>query len=90
MWAAGCIVAEMVLGKPLFRGNSELAMINSIFQLMGTPHQEDYPEIAKMQYYSPLYPKYHPALLSFEGLSPDGEDFLKRTLIVNPTHRMTV
>ena len=90
VWAAGCIVAEMVLGKPLFRGTSELAMINSVFQLMGTPRQEDYPEIAKMQYYSPLYPKYPPAQLSFEGLGSDGEDFLKRALVVNPTNRITV
>jgi hypothetical protein len=55
----------MVLGKPLFRGNSELAMINSIFQLLGTPKQSEYPEITKMQYFSPSYPKYEPAMFNF-------------------------
>jgi len=41
-WAAGCIIAEMVLGKPLFRGNSEVAMIFCIFQLLGTPKTAEY------------------------------------------------
>lgn len=59
-WAAGCMIAEMALGKPLFRGNSELAMIHSIFQLLGTPKLGEYPEISKMQYYSPTFPKFEP------------------------------
>lgn len=90
MWAAGCIVAEMVLGKPLFRGNSELGMIHSIFQLLGTPKQVDYPEIIKMQYYSPTYPKFEPTLHSIEGFTKEGEDFLKKLLVINPKNRFTV
>ena len=42
-WATGCILAEMVLGKPMFQANSELGMITNIFHLLGTPKQADYP-----------------------------------------------
>jgi cyclin-dependent kinase len=90
VWAAGCVIAEMALGKPLFRGNSELAMIHSIFQLMGTPKQADYPDISKMQYYSPTFPKFDPIAFSIDGITKEGEDFLRKLLVVNPKKRLTV
>jgi len=33
----------MVLGKPLFKANSELGMLISIFQLLGTPTLANFP-----------------------------------------------
>lgn len=37
IWAAGCVVAEMLAGKPLFPGTSELDTLFKIFRLFGTP-----------------------------------------------------
>lgn len=53
MWAAGCIVAEVLLGgtRTLFEGGavgSELMLVMSIFQTLGTPDAEKWPEIARM------------------------------------------
>eukprot|EP00934_Nitzschia_sp_Nitz4_P001039 Nitzschia sp. Nitz4//scaffold8_size234185//221329//223783//NITZ4_001305-RA/size234185-snap-gene-0.64-mRNA-1//-1//CDS//3329559950//1039//frame0 len=37
VWSAGCILAELILGKPLFTGKDELPLLHKIFELMGTP-----------------------------------------------------
>jgi protein kinase len=37
VWAVGCIIAEMYLGKALFQGMSELDQISKIVSLMGSP-----------------------------------------------------
>lgn len=49
LWAAGCVVAEVVAGEPhpsLFESGplgSDLALIQSIFKTLGTPTDETWP-----------------------------------------------
>eukprot|EP00041_Stephanoeca_diplocostata_P003379 m.33929 g.33929 ORF g.33929 m.33929 type:complete len:854 (-) comp14273_c0_seq2:190-2751(-) len=39
MWSAGCIIAELFLGEPLFHGTNNAQMIEQIYQLLGPlPH----------------------------------------------------
>ncbi len=38
IWSLGCIVGEMILSKPLFKGNSTLDQILKILQILGTPN----------------------------------------------------
>lgn len=37
MWSAGCILAELLLGRPLFTGKTEMEQLEQIFDLLGTP-----------------------------------------------------
>lgn len=37
MWSAGCILAELLLGRPLFTGKTEMEQLLLIFDLLGTP-----------------------------------------------------
>jgi serine/threonine protein kinase len=47
MWSAGCVFAELsTLAGPLFPGQSVLDQLNRIFQLMGTPTEESWPEVS--------------------------------------------
>lgn len=39
VWSAGCIVMELLIGKPLFRGNADAVQLGLIFKLLGTPGQ---------------------------------------------------
>lgn len=39
MWSVGCILAEMMLKAPLFPADSELALLDMIFDLCGTPQE---------------------------------------------------
>jgi len=41
MWSAGCILAELVLGKTLLPGKVEMDQIQLIFDLLGSPNKTD-------------------------------------------------
>lgn len=40
VWSAGCLFAEMVIGRPLFQGDSEIKLQNKIYTLLGSPTPE--------------------------------------------------
>ena len=40
VWSAGCILAELIIGKPLFTGKTEMDQLQLIFDMMGTPTPE--------------------------------------------------
>ena len=37
IWSAGCIMAEMISGVPLFRGRDNNDQLNQILRILGTP-----------------------------------------------------
>ncbi|XP_065213655.1 cyclin-dependent kinase 6 [Planococcus citri] len=49
IWACGCIIAEMYLKKPLFPGSSEVDQLDRIFQIVGTPSNENWPENVSLE-----------------------------------------
>lgn len=40
-WSCGCVIAEMMRGRPLFAGPSNWVQICAIMQVLGTPSTED-------------------------------------------------
>ncbi|KAG7522382.1 mitogen-activated protein kinase 12-like [Solea senegalensis] len=40
IWSVGCIMAEMLQGKPLFKGSDHLDQLTEIMKITGTPAQE--------------------------------------------------
>ncbi|XP_063627279.1 cyclin-dependent kinase 7 isoform X1 [Cydia splendana] len=43
MWAIGCILAELLLRVPFLPGESDLDQLTRIFQVFGTPNDENWP-----------------------------------------------
>ena len=43
MWGIGCILAEMVTGRPIFKGTSEIHQLELIASLCGSPNDENFP-----------------------------------------------
>ena len=45
MWSAGCVIAEMVMGKPLFAGKTQNDQLIEIIKVLGSISKEDIIEI---------------------------------------------
>ena len=41
MWSAGCILAELLIGRPLFPGTSTMNQLQRVLHLTGMPAEED-------------------------------------------------
>ena len=41
IWSCGCILGEMLLGKPLFPGRHYVDQLNHIFSIIGSPTKDD-------------------------------------------------
>lgn len=41
MWSVGCILAELLLGKPVFPGTSTLNQLDRVMEITGRPTPED-------------------------------------------------
>ncbi|KAG0218994.1 kinase-like domain-containing protein [Mortierella sp. GBAus27b] len=94
MWSVGCIFAEMLGGKPLFKGRDYVDQLNQILQILGTPDEgtlrrvgseraqayiRSLPRMPKIPF-SQLYPRATPLAL----------DLLEKLLDFDPASRITV
>jgi len=41
IWSAGCVLAEMILGEPLFSGNNTIEQLERIFMVIGIPIESE-------------------------------------------------
>lgn len=51
IWSAGCIMAEMLCGKPLFPGKNNEDQLVKIFKLRGTPTEQTWPHVSELPEY---------------------------------------
>lgn len=92
MWSVGCVIAEMVLGYPIFQGENSVDQLVEIIKVLGTPKRS---EIREM---NPDYTKYKFPLVKcytlkeiFQGYSNIGSDFinlLQNIFVYNPEKRI--
>jgi len=54
IWACGCILYELLSGKPLFPGNCDLVQICTIQSVVGVPREEEWPDLKKLKDYGKL------------------------------------
>ncbi|KAI9143624.1 kinase-like domain-containing protein [Paraphysoderma sedebokerense] len=43
MWSVGCVIGEMMYGRPLFQANSEIEQLEVVFRECGDPTNETWP-----------------------------------------------
>ncbi|KAG2207388.1 hypothetical protein INT47_006863 [Mucor saturninus] len=94
MWSVGCIFAEMLGGRPLFKGRDYVDQLNQILGILGTPDEETLSRVGsdRAQVYIrslPIMPK-----IPFENLyaraNPMAIDLLNKLLEFDPSRRITV
>mmetsp|Transcript_4386 Transcript_4386/g.18665 ORF Transcript_4386/g.18665 Transcript_4386/m.18665 type:complete len:183 (-) Transcript_4386:1362-1910(-) len=90
VWSVGCILAEMVLGKPIFYGESELEQLLSIFRIMGTPSTTTWPTVQDLRDWHD-YPQWKERSLAevVPQLGAPGCDLLRKMLQLNPAQRIS-
>jgi serine/threonine protein kinase len=89
IWSAGCIMAEMFTGRPLFPGQQNEDQLIRIFRLMGTPTEETWPDVSRFSEWKPDFPIYAPMNLSavLPQVDPLGMDLLNKMLRLRPQDR---
>jgi len=91
IWSAGCIFAEMSLGRPLFPGSSAPDQLQKIFKLLGTPSEETWPGVSELPDWKADFHKYeaHPLSEIVPNMDQLGLDLLGRMLQYDPSQRIT-
>ncbi len=94
VWSVGCILAELLMGNPLFPGKDYRDQLIMIFKVLGTPTGEDYHSIrsrrAKEYIRSLPFYKKVPFQKILPYANPLAIDLLSKMLTFNPSERITV
>ncbi|TFK71652.1 Pkinase-domain-containing protein [Pluteus cervinus] len=94
MWSIGCILAELLLGKPLFKGKDYVDQLNKVLDVLGTPSEEVIRKIGsdKAQAYVQSLP--FKKTVPFRNILPTADllaiDLLTKMLTFDPGNRITV
>ena len=55
-WSVGCIMAELILGRPLFAGMNETEQIELIYSICGSPSEDNWPGVTRLPFYTIMQP----------------------------------
>uniref|UniRef100_A0A914DIL1 Protein kinase domain-containing protein n=1 Tax=Acrobeloides nanus TaxID=290746 RepID=A0A914DIL1_9BILA len=88
MWAAGCILGELIKHEPLLPGKDEIHQIRLIVNLLGTPNKTIWPDMKELEF--ELKEQSFNRLRSvFPNLSEECLALLKRLLAYDPKRRIS-
>jgi len=90
VWSMGCVMAELLLGNPLFPGDSGVDQLIEIIKVLGTPTKEQIHAMNK-HHTSFKFPqiKSHPWPKVFRNKAPpDAVDLVSKLLRYDPTTRL--
>nr|PIS51110.1 mitogen-activated protein kinase MKC1 [[Candida] auris] len=94
IWSVGCILGELLGGKPLFRGKDYVDQLNQILMILGTPKEATLTKIGSVraQNYVRSLPIMRRVPFSelFPNANPLALDLLEKMLTLDPHQRITV
>lgn len=92
VWSCGCILGELFTREPMFRGGTELAQLEKIFSVCGTPTLSSWPDVKDLR----DYPNYKPKKVHHRRLKEDYSklphlalDLLDHMLLLDPKKRIS-
>lgn len=91
LWSAGCILAELYAGKPIFPGKTEVEQLHRIFTLCGSP-SEDYWSLLKLppaDIFNPQKPFRRRVAENFRGLPAPALALIETLLSIDPSSQQS-
>ncbi|CAN4106195.1 unnamed protein product [Withania somnifera] len=91
LWSAGCILAELLAGKPIMPGRTEVEQLHKIFKLCGSPSEEYWKKsrfphatiFKPQQSYRRCIPE------AFKDFPPSSSPLIETLLAIDPAERQT-
>jgi len=91
IWSSGCVMAELIMGQPIFAGDSGIDQLVEIIKVLGTPTREeirymnrDYKDYKQFPSIKP-----HPWHKLFPvETAPDALDLMSKMLVYTPPKRI--
>jgi serine/threonine protein kinase len=91
LWSTGCILAELLAGKPIMPGRTEVEQLHKIFKLCGSP-SEDYWKKSKLPHatiFKPQQPYKRCVAETFKYFPPSALALMEVLLAIEPADRGT-
>ncbi|XAR54596.1 Cyclin-dependent kinase [Bertholletia excelsa] len=91
LWSAGCILAELLAGKPIMPGRTEVEQLHKIFKLCGSP-SEEYWKKSKLPHATMFKPQqsYKRCIAeTFKDFPPSSLPLIDTLLAIDPAERRT-
>lgn len=92
IWSCGCILGELFTKEPMFRGGTELAQLEKIFAVCGSPTMTSWPDARELR----DYPSYKPKKMytrrlrtEYAKLPSKALDLLDNMLLLDPKKRIS-
>ncbi|KAM3371758.1 hypothetical protein ACQJBY_018922 [Aegilops geniculata] len=91
LWSAGCILAELLAGKPIMPGRTEVEQLHKIFKLCGSP-AEEYWKKSKLPHatiFKPQQPYKRRIAETFKDFPQSALRLIETLLSIDPADRLT-
>ncbi|KAF6263279.1 kinase-like domain-containing protein [Scenedesmus sp. NREL 46B-D3] len=90
MWAAGCVLAELLLRRPWFPGVCDMDQLDRIFKALGVPTVQSWPGMADLPHRIDFKPAPgQPLQQLFPQASPECLDLLQQLMQYDPQRRIS-
>ncbi|KAJ9567917.1 hypothetical protein OSB04_003883 [Centaurea solstitialis] len=89
LWSAGCILAELLAGKPILPGRTEVEQLHKIFKLCGSPSEEYWKRyrLPNATLFKPQHPYKRCTAEAFKDFPPASLPLLETLLAIDPNER---
>ncbi|KAL2347089.1 hypothetical protein Fmac_001089 [Flemingia macrophylla] len=91
LWSAGCILAELLAGKPIMPGRTEVEQLHKIFKLCGSPSEEYWRKyrLPNATIFKPQQPYKRCISETFKDFAPSSLPLIESLLAIDPDDRGT-
>lgn len=89
LWSAGCILAELLAGKPIMPGRTEVEQLHKIYKLCGSPSEEYWKKFKLPTLFKPREPYRRCIRETFKDFPSSALPLIDTLLAIDPADRKT-